>query len=399
MRFSQPILFYRFLIFSAFVFSLLPVTAIGQVKTYHAGGKQDFSGRNGFYYYLPRTYFRIDVDLKKIHHYKGPYADYASQILGIENVTMANTIEYVIATIRVSTFAEPDPDAMYFLEYGEKQSKEERNILAEFTDKGMIKSFSFNIPLLGNEATSTAKMIKGPHTGVESNGESDLFRYFATPGQEEKTDTVIRMITIDTSTIEDITYNHSLVNKTMEERAMDAAEHISDIRDSRYKLLTGYQEVGYDRFTMEYMDRKLMEMEDQYLSLFRGSVVEEVVTSSLIYLPTTGKNSGQDIVFRFSKDKGLRPMNDVSADPVYILIEDLATLPVSSLPAGAEGINGFVCRIPAQSTVTVTYKDKTYYEGTLEIAQRGVTVSLPMSDKIKMEFYPGSGALKRVDIR
>ncbi len=399
MIFRRSILFFRFLILSAFFFILLPLTCIGQVKTYHAGGKQDFSDRNGFYYYLPRTYFRIDVDLKKIHHYRGPYADYASQILGIENVTMANTIEYVITAVRVSTFTEPDPDALFFLEYGERQSKEERNILAEFTDKGVIKSFSFNIPLTGDETTTVAKVPVGSEAPAENNVEADLFRYLATPGQEEKTDTVIKMITLDTNTIKDITYNRSLVTKTTEERAMDAAEHINEIRDSRYKLLTGYQEVGYDRSTMEYMNGKLMEMEDQYLSLFKGSVVEETLTTSLNYLPATGKNSGQDIVFRFSKDRGLRPVNDVSADPVYILIEDMATLPISSLPAGAEGVNGFIYRIPAQSTVTVTHKDKILYTGVLEIAQRGVTMSLPVSDKIKMEFYPGSGALRRVDVR
>lgn len=52
-------------------------------------------------------------------------------------------------------------------------------------------------------------------------------------------------------------------------KAREAADMISRIRESRFNLITGYQETNFSRETMEYMDKNLQRMLQDYISLFR----------------------------------------------------------------------------------------------------------------------------------
>ena len=62
----------------------------------------------------------------------------------------------------------------------------------------------------------------------------------------------------------------TMVEKSPEQKAREAADFISKIKEDRFNLLTGYQEVSYNQETLEYMDTQLKLLEKEYMKLFTG---------------------------------------------------------------------------------------------------------------------------------
>ena len=56
----------------------------------------------------------------------------------MKNVVEANSVEYKINDITITTSAEPDPEQYYFVELGSKMSKGEQAGLLSLTDAGLI---------------------------------------------------------------------------------------------------------------------------------------------------------------------------------------------------------------------------------------------------------------------
>ncbi|MCX6235373.1 MAG: DUF4831 family protein [Bacteroidetes bacterium] len=379
---------------------VIPHTLFSQLKIYHIDNVNAVSGKSGTFFSLPMTCLKIDIDLTEIHRYRGPYSDFAFQYLGIENVVTSNQTEFEISRMRITAFSEPDPEALYFVEYGEKQSKEERSVLVDLTSNGLLRQFSYNMP-----ASEDEKVMKKEQEILQEDSksisDSNVFKYFTTPNKVEKIDTIIKRMTIDTTTIEDISLNRNVVTKTLEQRALEAASQVERIRNFRFNLLSGYQEVNYDRKTLEYMDNRLAEMEEQYISLFKGAIIEKPIMISIVYIPAPEKNSEADVVCRFQKEKGIRPASETSADPVSIHVKSLD----GSQPewdAGTlslNGIDGVFYRIPVQTRVMVMYKDRTLFTGEFEISQLGRTGYIPVNEKFRIQYYPESGSIKSVEVR
>src|SRR5690606_24529323 len=86
----------------------------------------------------------------------------------------------------------------------------------------------------------------------------------------EKVDTIIRRISVDTSTFEDVFIKRSVSERSAEQLAKEAAELIRKIDDNKFNLITGYQEVNYSKDAMEFMISQLEKTKQEYLALFRG---------------------------------------------------------------------------------------------------------------------------------
>ena len=64
---------------------------------------------NGLFYSLPQTVIQVDVVVNKIQKVKGPFAEFADQMLGLSQVTTVNSTEYELKDIRLTSYNEPDP--------------------------------------------------------------------------------------------------------------------------------------------------------------------------------------------------------------------------------------------------------------------------------------------------
>ena len=81
--------------------------------------------QKGIYYALPRTVIQLDLLVDKTELVEGPYSDYAYMV-GAEDVIPKNGVEYVLRDIVMSTCAEADPNATFFVALNPKKARNSR---------------------------------------------------------------------------------------------------------------------------------------------------------------------------------------------------------------------------------------------------------------------------------
>jgi hypothetical protein len=357
--------------------------------------------KEGIFYALPRTVVKIDVNIDRIENYKGPYADFALRFLGLKNVVSANTVDFSISGITITTYAEPDPDQYYFVEMGEKLSKGEKATILSLSDAGVIiGTIPERMEDLNKIPAST------PQEEMQANADKDvfgeLFKYSADVSVFEKVDTIIRKINIDTLTVERQYYKRTMVEKSPEQKAKEAADFISKIKENRFNLISGAQEVNYNKETLEYMDSQLKTMEKEYLKLFTGISLSKSLTFSYKYIPLPNQINTEIPIFKFLKSKGVIDLDEPGGKIVTIRIQRVGnTNTVANyLNKAVKEIKtqGFSYRIPELANVTVKVDESTQKEKQCLVSQLGVVANLPAS-KWKVQFHQETGGIMGVEIQ
>jgi hypothetical protein len=357
--------------------------------------------KEGIFYALPRTVVKIDVNIDRIENYKGPYADFALRFLGLKNVVPANTVDFSISGITITTYAEPDPDQYYFVEMGEKISKGERATILSLSDAGVIIG---TIPERMEDLNKIPAAT--PQEEMQANADKDvfgeLFKYSADVSVFEKVDTIIRKINIDTLTVERQYYKRTMVEKSPEQKAKEAADFISKIKENRFNLISGAQEVNYNKETLEYMDTQLKTMEKEYLKLFTGVSLSKRLTFSYKYIPLPNQINTEIPIFKFLKSKGVIDLDEPGGKIVTIRIQRVGnTNTVANyLNKAVKEIKtqGFSYRIPELANVTVKVDESTQKEKQCLVSQLGVVANLPAS-KWKVQFHQETGGIMGVEIQ
>ncbi len=385
----------------AFLVLFFSFPAPAQVNVMRVDNPSAFEAKEGTFYYLPGTYLQIEVCYDLIEKFRGPYADYAFKFLGLDSVIKVNERVYELKEVQCRNHTGIDPQQLFFVEFLQKQSKDPLALHMILSEQGYLSEAALGmeipVPLAEGE-------VEGLREGATfQHGIHDIpFRYYATDNQVVKIDTIIKMVTIDTSTFKDVSYKRSMVYRTMEERASEAAEFIATIRENRFKLLTGYQEVNYDKETLEYMDSKLLEMEDSYLSLFKGLCRHESYKVTVTYFPLS-ENTGQDeVILRLSSYEGLKQSADQLGDPILIRIDPKDTSVVFSSPGSTSPSAagpGFVFRTPQLCRVTISWKGKNFVAQDLRIHQLGIFSHYPVTSKLHIQLHPSDGSMQRVSVQ
>lgn len=379
---------------------LMTGSVIAQISVMHIDNNAAPQTKDGIFYSLPRTVVKIDVKIDRVENYKGPYADFAPRFLGLKNVVSANSIDYKISSIAISTYPEPDPEQYYFVELGEKISKGEKAGLLSLSESGIILG-TMPETQVSEQATSRA-LAESEEPDYDKDAFGELFKYSADVSVFEKVDTIIRKINIDTMTVERQYYKRTMVEKSPEQKAKEAADFISKIKDNRFNLISGTQEVNYNKETLEYMDEQLNQLEKEYLKLFTGISVHKSLTFSYKYIPVPNQINTAIPVFKFQRTKGIIDLDEAGGKVVTIKIQRVGnTNTVASYLNKAEQeskISGFSYRIPELARVLVKVDEETQEETQCMISQLGVVTNLP-ANKWKVKFHPETGGIKGLEIQ
>lgn len=364
-----------------------------QVKVVPASNAQPSATASGIFYALPMTYFKIDVTVKKTENIPGPYSDYAAKYLGLENVISIQSDHYEIVDVNLTPFTRPDPDHVYFVEFGERSSKEEKSISLNLSDAGLIVGVNKISPTVG--ATSLVLENETADGKVP-----ELFKQLAAENLFEKVDTTIRRINIDTLTIEKYFYKSSWREKSTEQKARDAADFISRIKENRFLLISGYQEVNYGE-SIRYMDEQLQKLHDEYLSLFTGVKITRMQSYSYIFLPEPELLNSPQAVFKFSTTRGAYDLSENIGENVYIRIESSGIREsvsgyVDALSAGISN-KGYFYRIPEYGDISIRYGSRKLYRANLMIDQLGLVTFTPSFDS-EIEFHQNTGGIKSIHV-
>lgn len=384
-----------------FLLILAGFSANAQINVLRIDASAAPQTKDGVFYALPRTVVNVDVKIDRLENYKGPYAEFALKLLGLKNVIPANSIEYRISEIKITTSPEPDPDQYYFIELGEKLSKSEKAAILSLTESGLILG---TLPGAGDTDRAGDMPQEISMTSQESDKElfGELFKYSADVSVFEKVDTIIRKINIDTMSVERQYYKRTIIEKTPEQKAREAADFISKIKDNRFALLSGSQEVNYNKETLEYMDTQLKTMEKEYLKLFTGISLQKSLTFRYKYIPLSNQINTEIPIFKFLKTKGIIDLDEPGGKVVTIKIQRVGnTNTVAGYLQKAEKeskTRGFSYRIPEFARITVKLDENTQKETQCLVSQLGIVTFLPAS-YWKMQFHNNTGGIKNLEIQ
>lgn len=351
--------------------------------------------KDGFIYALPQTLVEISVTVQQKELLAGPLRNYAEEYLGITNVISQNGFEYSIKDIRLATIAEADPQQYYYVNLEEKSSRENWQSLVNLNGYGMITA-------LGVWGDGAENESGGVSSQLSQDEVMELFRHYADLNMYAKVDTIVRTINIDTITIEDYTFRTVMTDKPLEVKAEETAKMIQKIREGRYNLLTGYQEVNYSEGALRFMNDELLQLEADYLRLFAGAVITKDLTYTFTYLPTQESNGSSATIFRISATAGISE-GDGPGQPVSIQVSSSGSTAALQQANGSNDMssgaasNGFYYRIPEEATIKVSYRGNTAAQMRAPVGQFGLVSALPAA-AMDVEFDGKTGGIKSMKL-
>lgn len=329
---------------------------------------------DGLVYSLPRTGLRITVKAAQEKYFHGPYAAFAENLLGIKDAPQADAENWIITDVQVEPFAEADPNQVY---YAKNLNGTMLSLSSMGTILGVNKIVEWQskpIPVLNYSQHIDIPVVPFPDLSLEPTF--------------QKGDSTQRAV---------------LIKKSLDEKALEAAQTITNLRKHRFESLTNeFNEPLPDGRAYEVMAKELGKLEDDYMALFIGKSYSNTFEYSFDYIPGDNSVSG-DVVFRFSDKKGVVPKNDMSGKPIAIDIKKLDELTSaynrekSSLSA-AQSANLFY-RVPGVADIRLLNGVSPIAETRAYIAQFGVVVALPdeLLDGVHQVLYnPETGGIKAV---
>lgn len=309
--------------------------------------------QKGIYYALPRTVIQLDLLVDKTELVEGPYSDYAYMV-GAEDVITKNGVEYVLRDIVMSTCAEADPNATFFVAMNPKKGE---GMPFYLNSKGILESVGMEVE---HEMTPVS-----PATRVQVSGDKTFKYQYSSNGMRSE-----------------------------EQQARAAAEMIGRIREEKIKLITGFQETAFNLDTYRQMFADLDAMEAEYLSLFVGKRVVTPVVQT-VYVTLT-KEVPIQTVGSFTKEKGFSSTSFGGSNISVQAISLQTTGNINALsPSAVESLsheNKLFYRIPETANVKVTMGGETIIERRETIAQFGVFMLAPLG-KAKMLLDPNTGQI------
>jgi hypothetical protein len=366
----------------------------GQVNVISVNEPSGKPAGNGVYYTLPRTVLQIDVIVKVEERLKGPLSEHAEKFLGITDAIKYDNTFYQITDLFLTTHVEPDPEAIYYVEMGQRDSKDPRSLLLELNESGYLLSVNTldNQTLRATKSSRQIVMIDGLEYSTDGTNE------FIHTGKVTTTyDTILRRVAVDTVLTEQMHFRFRTSNKSGQEIAVEILEKIDDIRDSRYRLLTGFQETPYEAATIKYMDTELQEMESEYLDLFRGKSFSYLQKYTFHYVPGKNPDKSATSLFRFSSSAGINQSRSSSGEIVEIQLEAIfSSHPFDGFQETKKPEilqNGIACRIPGSAVATIRIGKEELLTERITINQFGAIKRLP-PQKFKAEFFAETGSIK-----
>ena len=319
------------------------------------------AGQSALVYGLPQTRLYFDVELVKTIVKKGPYAEYASRMLGLQNVPLKDSELWEIKSIRISDKQEVDNKQLYavsFTDYPQNLDK-----LLRFTKDGLMLDLTVSNVLINslNQGVSGDE-IKFVNTAVRST-------------TIEKVDTVYTTLLTDTAFVRIPVLIRNVMSKTTEEQAREAAQQIFNIRQTRLDFLNGnITDYHPDGAALKLVFQSLDIQEEQLLSLFNGAKIESRQVVTYTALPEKPATTVE--LFYFSDRAGIVTKNTAGAKPVWYEMGKAAA-PISLTPA-AQATNTIYYRIPQVVEVSAGVDKKTLVNDQITICQFGNIVSFPL---------------------
>lgn len=329
---------------------------------------------DGFYYYLPRNVIKLDFTIEQTDYFIGPYAEFASKLLGITDYIRENKTEYNIKDVDIQIVSEPDPDAVYYVVSDEKSKEPMPNFIFDYD--GIILSLGYDsIPQRQKVTRNT-------------------FTYNDLQYCDEKNISFITVVKDEEDSDDEEGEKRVEKKITNEDRANMAYANIVKLRTAQFELLSGYQEVAYgDAIT--YMTDGVKDLENEYISLFKGKISKKTYTRTIYFIPEKNQINSAVTVAKLSSSDGFIDANG-KGEAIKIQFESRNTLSnintLNDNDKSAAQVNKIFYRIPMTTNVKLTLGTQVLAEKQLIISQFG-DIKLVSAKNNKILFNPNTGQI------
>lgn len=331
---------------------------------------------DGIFYYLPRNVIRLEFMVEETEYYIGPYAEFASKLMGTSDYIKENKKEYSIKSVDLQLVNEIDPNAAYFISFDEKSKEPLLNIILD--DDGLILSIGYE------------------HEPVKPRVMRTSFMDNALNLNENQEVSFIEILDNEIELEDDDDEEEGRTSKkiTKEDKAKYALEKIKNARNAYMDLVTGDQDVSGDN-SLPFMLDNLKSIENEYVSLFKGKIVKNTYYKVYYFAPEENQVNASVSIAKLSSTDGIVELGG-KGDIIKIQFESKNSLaninPLSDDTKNASLVNRIFYRIPAESDVKVLVGNNVMAEKQLTISQFGIIRTMSIKNN-KVLFDPNTGQI------
>lgn len=233
------------------------------------------------YYALPRTTFTVQVEARQESFFAGPYASFAQKLLNMQ-ARQKNQVTTVVTKATLIPRTEADPTAWY-------TTDAENSAILALSAQGLV-CFSEKAEA-GLQAWRFPDKASASFNGgliTDAEKPTVVIEY-----KEVQTDTGVVKMPIE---------HKVMVEKTLEDKAAEAAEVILHLRKERMNIVTGNTDANFYGNSMEVALKEIDRLEKEYLALFEGYTVTKTFNGCFEVVPSAGAGTQRYLVFRLMDD-------------------------------------------------------------------------------------------------
>ncbi|MFP4556889.1 MAG: DUF4831 family protein [Bacteroidales bacterium] len=323
----------------------------------------------GVVYALPKTIFNLKINVTQTTIIPGPYAKFAQKYLGINDAPTARESSWEISDISLNPYTEPDMDALYVIEPASDFSIDYLTL----TTKGLI------IPISNADFYEVNQQQASSFYNEQMTDFTDLS---PTPFIASQRTTHYSRVFQDSTYVRVPVHKNVVVERSLEEKAKEAADFIFSLRSRRFELISGDADFLVEGKAVETVFNEIARLEEEYLSLFIGKKIVRENTHNLNYTPSSDHDSAS-ILFRFSSSRGILPSSDLSGSPVLISFTkdtDWSSVNLfNQLSTEKDEINpsSVYYRLPVPAIIKINDSNKEYLSQKHTVLQFGPVVRMP----------------------
>lgn len=333
------------------LFASLSIDA--QIVTTFAKNVTEYQSE-GVLYYLPRNVIRLEFTVEKTEYFIGPYAEFASKMLGTTDYVKENKSVFNIKNVDIQLLSEADPNAAYYISVDEKSKEPLPNIILD--EEGVLVALGYdNISRVDNDNC------------LNNNKLSDCI-------MQKVSFIEILDSEIELDDDDDEEEGRAPKKITKEDKAKVALDHIAKIRTAYFDLISGVSEVNYGN-TMNIMTENMKNLENEYISLFKGKSVKSTYKKVVFYVPEDNQVNASVTIAKMSNTDGFVDVAG-KGETIKIQFENRNTLaninPMSDEAKNESQNNKIFYRIPANADVKVLLGNEVLAEKQMNISQFGM---------------------------
>ncbi len=251
-------------------------------------------------YALPQTVLDFTVVAEKTVQKAGPYSEYAEGMLGLRDVIGSDRVVWKLKEVRLNSVQELDPDEFYIIK---SDGLIQTNAIS-MINAGLI--MDVNPSVYDDRRFDSRNLSADDKRMMYRDMGSDI--YF-----DIEQDTAYRVVDVDTAFVRIPYVLERRRQLSLAEQAENTARILLELREGRHLILTGEATVfPQDKAAIDEINR----LEEQYISLFAGKSWTTEERFNFSFVPDAGMRNKPVVIFRFSSEKGVLEMDDLSGRPV-----------------------------------------------------------------------------------